>query len=158
MQSPSYASEKLGAYITNAKLSGEGRLRVYFWDVYDAKLYAPNGKWAQGQPFALELSYLRDISGEKITERTIDEIRDQGFSDEQQLSLWYEQMLEIFPDVTKGSVITGIYTKTGYSVFYSGNKKIGEIEDKNLSKRFFDIWLNENTSAPDLRRKLLGSS
>jgi hypothetical protein len=31
---------------------------------------------------------------------------------------------------------------------------IGEIKDLELAKRFFDIWLSPQTSAPQLRKRL----
>ena len=39
----------------------EGRLTYLLWDVYDAMLYAPKGKWSHDKPFALKLSYLRSL-------------------------------------------------------------------------------------------------
>ena len=111
----------------------------------------------QGQPFALKLSYLREIEGKKIADRSIEEMRDQGIQDEVKLATWHSQMRNIFPDVDAGINLTGISTDKGEAVFYKDNLEIGRISDPQFSKAFFDIWLNEQTSAPDLRRKLLGA-
>ena len=65
-------------------------------------------------------------------------------------------MRKIFPDVGKGVRLTGVYTGTDETIFYKNNSEIGRIKDPDFSKAFFGIWLDEKTSAPDLRRSLLG--
>ena len=80
-------------------LVGEARMQVLFWKVYDARLYAPGGLWSERTPFALSLTYLRDLHGNKIAERSIQEMRKQGFSDELTLARWFEELTLIIPDV-----------------------------------------------------------
>ena len=63
--------------VPNASVVGEARFTYYFWDVYDAVLYAPNGKWP-AERFALRLTYLRDFDGSEIAERSIKEMKSQG--------------------------------------------------------------------------------
>ena len=154
---PAHALEHIKTYVPAAQKVGEGRLTYLFWDVYDAALYAPQGMLNDGQPFALKLSYLRDIEGKKIADRSAEEMRDQGFDDEVKLATWHAQMRKIFPDVQEGETITGVYTRGGGSVFYKDNIRIGVINDPEFSEAFFNIWLSDKTSAPDLRRKLLGA-
>lgn len=153
-----HAADYIRSEMPSAKRVGEGRLTYMFWDVYDAVLYAPDGQWSQDKPYALQLSYLRDIKGEKIADRSVQEMRNQGVDDEVKLAMWHAQMEEIFPDVQEGDVLTGLHTREGHTVFFENGAEIGRIKDSEFSKRFFDIWLHEKTSAPDLRRKLLGMS
>lgn len=154
---PAYAINHIRAHIPQAQKVGEGRMSVMFWDVYDATLYAPQGTWQEKEPFALQLSYLRNLEGKKIADRSVEEIRAQGFKDEVKLATWHAQMRKIFPDVDDGITLTGVNTKIGETVFYMDNIEIGRIKDPEFSKAFFNIWLSEKTSAPDLRRKLLGA-
>jgi hypothetical protein len=42
------------------------------------------------------------------------------------------------------------------SQFFLNGASIGVIDDANLSRHFFDIWLSEETSKPQLRLQLLG--
>ena len=154
--SSAQAFDALNKHVPEAQKVGEGRFTKYIWDVYDAVLYAPQGSWKKDQPFALKLSYLRQLSGKKIADRSIEEIRGQGFTDEIKLAAWHTQMRRIFPDVYKGITLTGVYTQKGNAVFYKDGSEIGRIEDPEFSKAFFGIWLNKETSAPDLRQKLLG--
>ena len=60
--------------------------------------------------------------------------------------------------IQKFYALTGLHTREGHTVFFENGAEIGRIKDSEFSKRFFDIWLHEKTSAPDLRRKLLGMS
>ena len=149
-------ADSFQSYVPEAQKVGEGRLTYLFWDVYDAELYAPKGSLSLDKPFALKLSYLRPIPGKKIADRSIEEMRAQGVEDEIKLATWHEQMNRIFPDVDQGVDLTGVYTSKGETVFYQGSTVIGKIKDKEFSRAFFDIWLSEQTSAPDLRKKLLG--
>jgi len=155
---PVMAFDEIKSKVPAAKKVGDGRLSYMIWDVYDAALYASEGVWQKTKPYALQLSYLRDFKGKKIADRSIEEMRGQGITDEMKLAAWHAQMDKIFPDVTDGDVLTGIYTDSGDSIFYKNGEEIGQINDPEFSAAFFGIWLDENTSAPELRKKLLGVS
>lgn len=155
---PVFAAEPIQALVPHAKMVGEGRLSVVFWDVYDATLYAPKGKLAESQPYALSIRYLREIEGQDIADRSIEEMQGQGVSDEGRLAAWHSQMKQIFPDVQNGTVLSAVFIPGKKTIFYQGNKRIGIIKDAEFTTRFANIWLGENTSEPGLRRKLLGLS
>ena len=142
-------------YVPQAKLVGKTNLSYLWFDVYDIALYAPKGKWQQNQPFALKLDYQRLLYGDKIADRSIEEMRKQGFNNKKKLERWLKQMERIFPDVDKGISLTAIRSKNGNSVFYKNNKKIGEINDKEFTRQFFNIWLGKKTSEPRMRKRLL---
>ncbi|TMO73135.1 chalcone isomerase family protein [Pseudoalteromonas aurantia] len=131
------------------------RMTYLFWDVYDATLFAPNGNYSADSPFVLKLTYLRDLAGDDIAQRSIEEMRKQGFTDEKKLALWLTNMKRIFPNVNEGTQLLGVRNKAGGSVFYSDNKLLGEITDPGFTKHFFDIWLSEKTSEPEMRKELL---
>lgn len=154
--SPVWASDYISAYIPGAKVVGQGRMTFFMWDVYDATLYAQAGTWREGQPLALTLSYLRDLNGEDIARRSIEEMRGQGYSDEIRLAAWFGQMKEIFPDVATGVSLTGVLTPDGPTVFFRDGNEIGRIADPEFGRAFFNIWLSQRTSAPELRAQLLG--
>lgn len=154
--SPALAFDAIYNNVPQAEKIGEGRLTYLFWDVYDAALFAPQGQWERDKPFALSLSYLMDLKGKKIADRTIEEIRKQGFDDELKLADWHAQMKRIFPNVSDGVSLIGVYTESGETIFYMDDINIGVIEDPEFGPYFFDIWLGEQTTAPDLRKKLLG--
>lgn len=143
-------------YIADARKIGDGVLSYLFWDVYRATLYAPAAGWREDAPFVLSLAYLRDLKGADIAERTIDEIRKQGFADAAKLSDWSARLTKLFPDVADGVSLTAVRDARGRTVFYRGDVQIGSVDDADFTTRFFDIWLGVKTSEPKLRRALLG--
>lgn len=143
-------------YVNNATEKGKARLKYFIWNVYDATLYTPFGAAQENGPFALRLDYLIDLKGKDIASRSIQEMRGQGFDDEATLAKWEGQMKNIFPDILSGQNIIGIRDSQGHTIFYQDETKIGEINDPNFTKAFFDIWLSPQTSQPVMRQQLLG--
>ncbi len=139
-----------------ANIVGKSRLTYIFWDVYDAVLYAPNGNWSEEKPFALKLSYLRDLEGKAIAERSVEEMRKQGLKNDQQLAKWQSTMAEIFPDVKEGDSLIGEVNNDGHTQFYFNGEPAGTVKDTEFTRAFFDIWLSEKTSEPEMRKQLLG--
>ena len=154
---PVYASEIVSRYVPDAQQVGQGRLSVMIWDIYDAALYAPNGEWKDSQPFALKLTYLRDIKGEKIADKTIEEIRKQGFDNEVKLADWHGQLIHIFPDVNDGTTLVGVYTNDKEALFLKNDNEIGRVKDPEFSRYFFNIWFGDDVRKPSLKKKLLGA-
>jgi hypothetical protein len=153
---PTVASSMAVADLDAMQTVGEARMRVLFWDVYDARLLAPQGAYREDQPFALSLTYLRTLNGEKIAERSIEEIRGQGLADETALNRWLTFLTGVIPDVREADEIIGLATPDGSTRFFRDGMLIGEIDDARFTRAFFDIWLGEKTSEPGLRDQLLG--
>lgn len=148
--------EAVQASVPGATVVGSGVLFYAFWDIYEATLFAPGGVWDANQPHALSIEYFRALDGKAIADRSVQEIRQQGFTDEVTLAAWHAQMKAIFPDVKKGTVLTAVYIPDAHTTFYKGAETIGVIKDDAFGKAFFGIWLAEKTSEPKLRRALLG--
>ena len=155
---PATAAEMILASVPGAAIVGRGVLSFAFWDVYTATLAAPDGRFDPAKPFALTLDYLISIKGRAIAERSIQEMRKQGFGDEARLADWNARMKAIFPDVHKGTILSAVYVPGKETKFFDGNREIGTIEGDDFAQRFFNIWLGEKTSEPKLRRALLGLS
>jgi len=153
---PAFALDYIEKNIPDAKTVGEGRMTYILWDVYDAKLFAPKGQFDDQKPFALSLTYLRNIEGKKIADSSVEEIRRLGFKDEVRLATWHTQMRDIFPDVAEGVRLTGLYNENGESVFFKNGIEVGRIKDQEFGSYFFNIWFDKDTRAPDLRANLLG--
>jgi len=154
--SPAMANDAVQKHVINAQQVGTGRLSLVFWDVYDVTLYAPNGKWDAHKPYALSIHYFREIEGADIAKRSVEEMKKQGFLDQVKLADWQLQMRQIFPDVKNGSELTAVFTPQESTDFYSDGKHIGNIMGAEFGTYFFNIWLSEKTSEPELRKKLLG--
>lgn len=144
--------------VPHAEVVGTGRMTFLLWDLYDATLHAPDGNWDADAPYALTLSYLRDLRGRSIALTSTEEIRRLGEVEEGRIESWREQMEAIFPDVSDGVSLTGIRDEAGSALFYRDSALIGRVDDPDFSRLFFGIWLDERTIAPDLRAELLGGA
>lgn len=159
LYSPSaMANETVMTSVPNAGVVGRGVLSYVFWEVYEATLYAPKGHFDPRKPFALSIEYYLDINGRDIADKSVQEMRRQGFRDEIKLAAWNAQLKAIIPDVGKGTVLSAIYTPEQQTDFYRGSQAIGTIKGDDFAKLFFGIWLGDQTSKPELRRALLGLS
>ena len=152
------ARAELDAALPQHRLIGKGRLTVWGFQVYDARLWALPGFKPDnlpGQPFALELAYLRDFSGKDTAERSIKEMRRAATISEEQAKVWITDMQRVIPDIKKGDRIMGINRPGTGAQFLVNGKASGDIRDAEFARLFFGIWLSPKTSEPRLRDVLL---
>jgi hypothetical protein len=134
------------------------RLRVWGFEVYDARLWTPRGfrhRQATQFPFALELQYLRRLEGAAIASRSIDEMRRVGSFTDAQAQSWLTTMRALFPNVGAGERITGINLPGVGAEFWVNGRRAGAVNDPDFARLFFGIWLDERTSEPKMRAQLL---
>ena len=134
------------------------RLRFWGFDVYDARLWTPQGfRYSQATqfPFALELQYLRRLEGGAIASRSLDEMRRLATVTDAQAQSWLLAMREVFPNVSEGDRITGINVPGEGVEFWVNGQRAGDVKDPAFAHLFFGIWLSERTSEPKLRAQLL---
>jgi hypothetical protein len=134
------------------------RLRVWGFDVYDARLWTLPGFVAtrfEQQPFALELKYLRKLDGDAIASRSIQEMRRVGTFTEQQEKTWLQAMRQLFPNVDHNDRITGLNWPGKGVEFWLNGQRLGLVQDPVFGRLFFGIWLHERTSEPKMRLQLL---
>ncbi len=151
---PAYVQQTL----QGARLSGEGQLRFLGLRVYDARLWVvPQFQASQfaSHPLALELTYHRAFSGAAIAQRSIKEIERQGKFTPAQLEHWRQALTALIPDVEPGDRLTGLYQPGQGMQLLRSDRELGSIEDAELARLFFGIWLSQHTSEPALRDALL---
>ena len=137
---------------------GEAKLKVLFWDVYTSKLYSANGRYREGQvPLRLDIQYLLDIKSDALVERTAYEWDALGLQHENR-DEWLISLSALWPDVNKNDVLTIELDDDKRSTFYRNGQLLGTIEDTAFGASFIDIWLSPDTSRPNLRAALIGSS
>ena len=149
---------ELDTLLPQHRLIGKTRLTVWGFQVYDARLWALQGFKPDNfnaQPFALELAYLRDFSGQDIAERSIAEMRRTGTISDDQAKTWIADMLRVIPNVKKGDRIMGVHRPLVGAQFLVNGKATGEIVDPEFTRLFFGIWLSPKTSEPKMRTALL---
>lgn len=149
---------EVAAELPSAVPLKSARLRFFGLNVYDSRLYVPSGfqpgAFARS-PFALELSYLRSLSGKSIAERSLKEMMRASPLPADVQTRWLTAMEQAFPDVKAGDRITGMHTPgVGVRFWFNGQPR-ATIADSEFSARFFGIWLSESTSEPGLRTELL---
>ena len=135
---------------------GEGTMRFFGLKVYDVRLWTTMKAFTHKDPFALELIYDLSLSGRDIAERSVKEMRTQGYNDETKLKRWGDEMAKIFPDIKQGDTLVGVSVPGKEARFYTREKFIAAVADPEFARAFFDIWLSEKTSAPSVRSRLLG--
>jgi hypothetical protein len=144
----------------DAHLQGEATFRFFGLQLYDIRLWAPTTFVADsyaGHPFALELVYARKLEGQAIAERSLAEMRRGGTIDAERARTWLAFMTAAFPDVNNRDRITGAHDGQGGVRFFFNGKPTAQLQDKAFARLFFGIWLSSQTSAPALRRSLLGA-
>lgn len=147
---PAFAAEP-AAPVRGLRRWGQGEFRRFGFLVYEATLWG--GDDPARPPLALRLDYRRNIAGSAIAEASVKEMRALG-ADEALLRRWGPEMARLFPDVKPGDHIVGVYRPEGASFLFNG-RPLGEIPEPEFARRFFGIWLDPRTSAPDLRAALL---
>ncbi len=151
----SYAAECTASVPDDFSKVGQTRLSVYFWDVYDATLYSPSGKYKQDERQALLLEYLRDIKAKDLIETTEEEWQKLELNSDKH-EQWLEKLDAIWPDIKEGDCLLLVEKKDGTAEFYQGDKLLGEIEDKDFTEQFLAIWLSENSRFESERNELIG--
>lgn len=154
-------SEPVRQTIGNARLAGSGTYRWFGLKIYDAALWIGadfDAAAPYSTPFALQLTYARDLVGKRIASASRDEIVKLGIGTSAQQDTWLQRMDQLFPDVKDGTRLTGLYLPGKGVRFYRDGRVLGAIDDDAFARAFFAIWLDPRTSAPDLRRALLGDA
>lgn len=140
---------------------GAGRMRYLLWDVFDATLWTLAGfRGAQyfEHAFALELRYLRKLSGAALVDSSLQEMRRAGSLDASKEPAWTAAMQSAFADVQPGDRITGVHRPGAGARFYFNGRLRASVDDAAFARAFFGIWLSPSTSEPRLRSALLSGS
>jgi len=139
---------------------GEGEMRWFGFRIYRAVLWGERQPFDPASGFALQLTYFRSISRDRLASTSMDEMRRLGTAppDKAGQTRWAHLLRGAFTDVEPGDQLTGVNIP-GYGMrVFHGDRQIADINDPALAKAFFDIWLNEKSRDPVLRRQLLGQA
>ncbi len=151
---------ELRADLPEARWRGAAELRFLGLKVYEARLWSPAplaGDGAQ-QPLALELIYARGLSGARIAQRSIDEMRRIGPFTDAQATRWGAALTALLPEVASGDRVTGLQLPERAARFFHNGQLRGEVADAEFVRLFFGIWLSPRTSEPALRTQLMGTA
>ena len=134
---------------------GTSTLRWGFWDIYDASLKTPSGRYHAGTKVsALVIEYRRAINKQKLLKATDDQWQHLGI-DPQQRRAWLKVLAGIWVSVDEGDRLTFVLTPAG-GHFYFGQRSLGRITSREMAQAFLGIWLSKDTAYPSLRLQLMG--
>jgi hypothetical protein len=144
------------AYAPEWRPLGSGQMRWFGLRLYDAELWISGERFVPERPHALALRYHRAIAAERLVESSIAEMRRLGVQDEARLAVWRDALARAFPSVAPNESIVGMHLPGRGAVFWHDGRRTAEIDDPELARWFFAIWLDERTREPALRARLLG--
>ncbi len=133
---------------------GKARFSVLFWDIYDSALFSSSGKYQTNENFLFEITYLRDIEGEELLQRTIEQWQHIGI-DAEIYQTYVNQLERLWPDIKAGDQLS-LWVTPSESIFFYNQNYLGTIDGNSFGETFTAIWLSPKTSQPKLRKKLLG--
>ena len=131
-------------------------MRRFGFTISTARLWTDGATFSDRAPYAIDLEYALDISAQDLVKTSIAEMRGLGYRDEAELARWSQAMARVFPDVRKADRLLGYEQPGDEARFYSGQGYLASIRDPAFVDAFFGIWLNDRTSAPKVRARLLG--
>ena len=147
------------SHFTQAKKMGEATLRWYGLKVYDAQLWsekAPQQFNYRTDRHVLELKYDKSLDGDKIAEKSREEIEEQGVGTPPVLQQWQKKLTEIMPNVQNGTRLAAVFVPGKGFLLYRDGQLHAEVNDPDLATAFMGIWLDPKSSQPKLREKLIG--
>jgi len=143
-----------------ARTLGEGDMRRWGLRIYHARLLGERLPVPGDAPFALELTYYRAITRERIVAASLDEMRRLSGPEAaaRQSEAWRQLLERCFVDVRAGDQLTGLYLPGRGVRFYRGEQLLADVPDEQFARAFFAIWLDPRTRDADLRARLLGAT
>ena len=144
--------------VPGAVAIGGGDLRWFGLRIYHAALWSGQRPFDPAARFALQLTYYRSISRERLVQTSVDEMRRLGIApDAALLEQWQAKLRQAFVDVEPGDQLIGVSLPGHGMRLYDRRKLVADIPDPLLAQAFFGIWLNEASRDQGLRRQLLGA-
>lgn len=125
---------------------GENVTKILGISLYNGALYTPNADpFDIESQYALSLSYLRSFKSSTLIKSTIKEIdRIEGLVSQDKKTL-RKLLSNCFVDVSAGDRITALsISKDKIRFFYNGSKQC-DLEILNIRRKFFNIWLGNDT-------------
>lgn len=136
-------------------LVGKSKLRIMFWDIYTARLYAPQGQFTGIQPpLTLSLTYHRDIASGKLMEATREQWQKLNFLNPDSLA-WLERVSSCFPDVSAGDKLSfKLMQGSQAEIEFNGELRCS-LPPSEGNRQFLAIWLSDDSAYPRFTQRLL---
>jgi len=148
---------EISTVIDSKEPIGTATGKVLLWTIYDAELWSLKGQpFSWENPLALVLNYRMNFTAQELVDSSIKEIKRIEGDDSKNLPELAEKLSVCFSDVTDQDQFIGFSDTDDTGVFYLNGSKTCEIEYSDFKKRFFAIWLDDNSRDKDGARRLRG--
>lgn len=139
---------------------GTGTLTWSVFSVYHATLWTSGPLVLEaGEPanprFALQFSYLRNVSAESIVEASQREIARLAEPTLEQMQRWEAALRKVMPDARRGDVLWMIFERGQAVSFHHADGALGRIADPDLAIAMAHIWFHPDCHSQRLRLQLL---
>ena len=137
----------------NYKTCNYHEFNFMFFKVYDSYLCLNEAQYLRPEAiyqadFSLIIRYNMNFDKEELAKSSIKEINRYYEVSKKDQESYYKKLVEIFPDVSKGSEIEARYSKKGFVELYYNKALTGKIHDSKFSQIFLDIWLYKDSKYP----------
>jgi hypothetical protein len=148
------------AELPSAQLSGSGEYRFFGLHLYDAQLWSTQLPVSFDVGFALQLTYARAATKERLMSIGLDEMKRLAPTPlpDAQVARWRDDMLRAFVDVVPGDWLCGVFLPGTGVRFFANGTPTATIADPDFARAFFNIWFDPDTRAKRLRAQLLGGN
>jgi hypothetical protein len=136
-------------------LLGSSTLHWFGIHVYDVALYTEAKPYATNTTALLSLRYAISIKHKRLQETTLQEWKRLNKGTPEQREAWIKQLDTIWPDIKSGESLSAFRQQDGPTVFYFGDRLLGEVADAAFGPAFFAIWVDEQCRYPKVRKGLL---
>ncbi|MFT5703756.1 MAG: hypothetical protein ACI9TO_001134, partial [Rickettsiales bacterium] len=141
------------------KFCNDHKFTFLFLKVYDVYLCTNEEEYFEPKKiyqtdFSLVIKYDMNFEKEELSKSSIEEINRYHKLNKEIQDQYYQKLILIFPDIKKGDIIEAKYIKSGFVDFYHNKLPVGKIENKEFSKRFFDIWLYKQNKYQKMTKDL----
>ncbi|RVU29464.1 chalcone isomerase family protein [Neptunomonas marina] len=134
---------------------GEAHLKVFWFDVYNAVLRTPTGRFdGYDAPLQLCLDYQRKIRKKMLLDETRKHLN--PLATQAKVERWMLELQQMWPSVKEGDQIAFQIDEQGKGHFFFNQTWIGTMKDPEFSPAFVKIWLGRSSMFPELAEKLRG--
>lgn len=142
-----------------ARLSGQATMRRYGVPAYTATLFIDPGTFSPQdltrESFALDFEYVVPCKGVGLANSFAAQMGDLGQASSAQIGDWRTQLRRFLPDISPDQHLTAVFGPGRGTRFYRNGELFGAIPGDDFARAFFGIWLDDTTTMPDVRQRLL---
>ena len=131
---------EIGGSLGQHHALGSARYQVLAWTVFDAELWGAGQEFSWDRPFALSLTYRRDIAEVDLVQRSLSGMAARTrVADRERLE---NALSACFAEVRSGDRFTGVSLTDNDARFYLNGRQTCAISWPGFRRAFFGIWLD----------------